>query len=415
MQIKQRLSLLSFIQFFIWGTWLISAGKYFSIIGFDGIQIGAVFSTLGIASLIMPAIVGILADRKMNAEKLLGALHLIGAALMLVVSQMKDPSILFFCMLGYSMVYMPTISLVNAVSYRILSNNGRDVQKEFPPIRVWGTVGFIVAMWMIDLTGLSGSSFQFIAASISSLLMGVFCIMLPPCPPSDKLKKSSVKSMLGLDALVLFKQERMVVFFLFSMLLGAALQITNVFGSTFLMDFKDSSPNSFVVNHNLVLLSLSQISETLFILTIPFFLKKFGIKMVMVFSIAAWVLRFGLFAIGDPESGLIFLILSMIVYGMAFDFFNISGSLFVEQETPSNIRASAQGLFMMITNGVGAIIGGIGSGLVVDHFTVNSVRDWPSIWFAFAGYAFILLIFFPLMFKYKHNGEEEMDEIKKRM
>jgi NHS family xanthosine MFS transporter len=207
----------------------------------------------------------------------------------------------------------------------------------------------------------------------------------------------------------------MVVFFLFSMLLGAALQITNVFGSTFLMDFKDSSPNSFVVNHNLVLLSLSQISETLFILTIPFFLKKFGIKMVMVFSIAAWVLRFGLFAIGDPESGLIFLILSMIVYGMAFDFFNISGSLFVEQETPSNIRASAQGLFMMITNGVGAIIGGIGSGLVVDHFTVNSVRDWPSIWFAFAGYAFILLIFFPLMFKYKHNGEEEMDEIKKRM
>jgi NHS family xanthosine MFS transporter len=177
------------------------------------------------------------------------------------------------------------------------------------------------------------------------------------------------------------------------MLLGAALQITNVFGSTFLMDFKDSSPNSFVVNYNLVLLSLSQISESLFILTIPFFLKKFGIKMVMVFSIAAWVLRFGLFAIGDPESGLIFFILSMVVYGMAFDFFNISGSLFVEQETPSNIRASAQGLFMMITNGIGAIIGGIGSGLVVDHFTVNSVRDWTSIWFAFAGYAFILLIF----------------------
>jgi NHS family xanthosine MFS transporter len=415
MLLNKKLSVLNFLQFFIWGTWLISAGKYLSIIGFTGLQIGAVFSTIGFAALIMPAIVGVLADRIFNSEKLLGSLHFIGAVFMVALSQIKDPQWMFFCMLGYTFAYMPTISLVNAVSFRLLSGSGQDVQKVFPPIRVWGTVGFIVAMWVVDLTGLSSTNFQFIAASISSVAMGAYCFILPACPPSEKNKKSSFKSMIGVDALVLFKQERMVVFFLFSMLLGAALQITNVFGSTFLMDFKDSFPNSFVVKHDLVLLSLSQVSETLFILTIPFFLKRFGIKIVMVLSIAAWVLRFGFFAIGDPDGGLIFLILSMIVYGMAFDFFNISGSLFVEQETPSTIRASAQGLFMSVTNGVGAIVGGLGSGLVIDHFTINGVKDWPSIWFAFAGYAFILLVFFPLMFKYRHSGEEEMDEIKKRM
>jgi NHS family xanthosine MFS transporter len=263
------------------------------------------------------------------------------------------------------------------------------------------------------LSGFAQSNLQFYVAAVAAIGMGLYSFTMPSCPPANVGGKAtgSWLSSLGLDALVLFKQSRMTVFFFFSMLLGAALQITNTFGDSFLRDFGGNSDfkDSFFVKHPLLTLSLSQISETLFILTIPFFLKRFGIKLVMLFSILAWVLRFGFFAIGDPGTGAIFLLASMIVYGMAFDFFNISGSLFVEKEAPSAIRASAQGLFMMVTNGLGAFIGGIGSGWVVDYFTTNGQKDWPSIWFSFAGYALLLAVFFPLLFKYRHFPEEEMD------
>jgi NHS family xanthosine MFS transporter len=326
---------------------------------------------------------------------------------------------MFWVMLLNSMAYMPTISLNNAVSYKLLSQAGFDIQKTFPPIRVFGTIGFIVAMWFVDLTGFSKTNFQYYLAAASAIAMGLYSLNLPSCPPVKTESKNTFMSKMGLDALVLLKQERMVVFFIFSMLLGAALQITNTFGGSFLRSFGENElyKDSFVVKHDLILLSLSQISETLFILTIPYFLKKFGIKIVMVISIFAWILRFGLFGIGDPDpnGGLVFLILSMIVYGMAFDFFNISGSLFVERETPSAIRSSAQGLFMMVTNGLGAIIGGIGSGWVVDYWTDKNTHfvDWESIWFTFAGYAFILLIFFPLLFKYRHYPEDEYGETRR--
>lgn len=316
---------------------------------------------------------------------------------------------MFWVMLMNSMAYMPTISMNNTVSYRVLEMKGYDIVKVFPPIRVWGTIGFICAMWMVDLLGFAKNETQFYVAAATAIIMGIYCFSMPACVPAGAARKGSVMSSLGLDAFVLFKQSRMVVFFFFSMLLGAALQITNTFGDSFLRDFGTTHADSFVVKHPLLMLSLSQISETLFILTIPFFLKKFGIKKVMLLSILAWVFRFGLFGIGDPGGGLFYLVLSMIVYGMAFDFFNISGSLFVEKEAPSNIRASAQGLFMMVTNGLGAIIGGIGSGWVVDYFTTNGVKDWSSIWFCFAGYALVLAIFFPLIFKYRHFPEEEMD------
>jgi NHS family xanthosine MFS transporter len=417
MNIKQRLTILSFLQFFIWGSWLISTGGYLFSLKFTGIEIGSVFSTLGIASLIMPAILGIVADKWVNAEKLLGICHLVGAVCLIMVSFIKDPVIMFWVMLLNSMAYMPTISLNNAVSYKLLSQSGFDIQKTFPPIRVFGTIGFIVAMWFVDLTGFSKTNFQYYLAAASAIAMGIYSLNLPACPPVKTESKNTFMSKMGLDALVLLKQERMVVFFIFSMLLGAALQITNTFGGSFLSDFgnNDLFKDSFVVKHDLVMLSLSQISETLFILTIPYFLKKFGIKIVMVISIFAWILRFGFFGIGDPDpnGGLVFLILSMIVYGMAFDFFNISGSLFVERETPSAIRSSAQGLFMMVTNGLGAIIGGIGSGWVVDYWTENGIKDWTSIWFSFAGYAVVLLIFFPLLFKYRHYPEDEYGETRR--
>ena len=412
MNVKQKLTILSFLQFFVWGSWLISTGGYLFSLGFKGIEIGSVYSTLGIASLIMPALLGIVADRWMNAEKVLGICHLTGAVALVFAAFVKDPAIMFWVMLFNSMAYMPTISLNNTVSYKILGQSGFDIVTVFPPIRIWGTIGFICAMWFVDLTGFSNSNIQFFVAAAAAIAMGFYSFTLPACPPLNTNKKDTLISSLGLDAFVLFKRQKMVVFFTFSMLLGAALQVTNTFGGSFLSDFKLEYEDSFMVKHPLMVLSLSQISETVFILTIPFFLKRFGIKIVMLFSMLAWVLRFGFFAIGDPGSNSIFLILSMIVYGMAFDFFNISGSLFLEKETPSVIRASAQGLFMMATNGLGAILGGIGSGYVVDYFTnQDEMKNWPFIWFVFAGYALVLAIFFPLIFKYRHFKEEELPSI----
>lgn len=408
MNIKTRLIVMNFLQFFIWGSWLISIGNYLGgTLNFTGAQIGAVFSTLGIASVFMPALLGIVADKWLNAEKVLGLCHIIGAIMLIWASTVTDPDLFFWVMLLNSMFYMPTIALNNTVSYIILEQKGFDIVKDFPPIRVWGTVGFIAAMWIVDICNWDASKTQLIFSAGSALVLGVYAFTMPKCPPVTTRNKSSFASSLGLDAFVLFKQRKMFIFFLFALFLGAALQITNAFGSSFLESFKPLYPESFVVKHKLFTLSISQISETLFILTIPFFLRRFGIRNVMLMSIFAWVLRFGLFGIGNPGSGLFFLLLSMIIYGMAFDFFNISGSLFVEKEAPTHMRASAQGLFMFMTNGLGAMIGGYCSGLVVDYFTKDGVTDWQSTWFSFAGYALVLGIIFPLVFRYKHDRGAE--------
>ena len=408
MNIKLRLTIMNFLQFFIWCSWLISLGGYMGAsLHFEGGQIGKIFATMGIASLFMPGLLGIIADRWINAERLLGVCHLLGAALLWYASTLTTYQPMYWIMLLNMMVYMPTLALTNAVSYNALEKFHLDIVKDFPPIRVWGTVGFICAMWAVDLSGIARSPMQLYVGAAAALLLGIYAFTLPACPPT-KSQKKTLLSAFGLDALVLFKQKKMAIFFLFSMLLGAALQITNTFGGSFLDSFKSipQYEHSFGVEHPNILLSISQMSETLFILAIPFFLKRFGIKQVMLMSMFAWVLRFGLFGIGNPGNGLILLILSMIVYGMAFDFFNISGSLFVEKETTPSIRASAQGLFMIMTNGLGAIIGGNASGWVVDYFTTDHVTDWPAAWFVFAGYALAIGIIFALVFKYKHNPRE---------
>jgi NHS family xanthosine MFS transporter len=407
MNIKQRLTVMNFLEFFVWGSWLISLGGYMFTLEGDmttrGALVGATYGTMGIASLFMPTLMGILADRFVNAERVLGLCHIIGALILCWASTISDANVLYYAILLNSLFFMPTIALNNTVSYNILTSNGIEVQKVFPPIRVWGTVGFIVAMWAVDLLGWTKSSNQFLFAAAAGFMMGLYSLSMPQCKPAKVTKGGSIISTLGLDAFVLFKQSKMVIFFFFAMLLGAALQITNAFGEPFLHDFEKNYAGTFAVEHPSLLISLSQVSETLFILTIPFFLRKFGIKTVMLLSIFAWVLRFALFGIGNPSEGLIFLVMSMIVYGMAFDFFNISGSLFVEKESPMNIRASAQGLFMLMTNGIGAFLGGILSGWVVDLFTVDGVRNWQYIWFTFAGYGLFLAIIFPFMFKYKHD------------
>ena len=410
MTIKQRLIVLNFLEFFVFGSWLISFGGYLiNTLHFTGLQTGSIYATMGVASVFMPALLGIVADKWLNVERVLGICHLVGAALLIVVTTLHDFTSVYIVMLLYSMSFMPTIALSNTVSYIGLERHGFNIVKAFPPIRTWGTVGFIVAMWMTDLLGLTFKSTQLYVTASAAVIMGIYSFTVIKCPPIKSTAKKSLTEALGLDAFVLFKSKKMLIFFIFAMFLGGALQITNTFGGSFLRDFETGYADSFAVTHPNILLSISQISETLFILTIPFFLIRFGIKRVMLISMLAWVLRFGLFAIGNPGAGFPFLILSMIVYGMAFDFFNISGSMFVEREADIKMRASAQGLFMLMTNGLGAFLGGMLSGWVVDHYTFDGVKHWPSIWFAFALYALILAIAFQLIFKYKHDPKELME------
>lgn len=404
MSIKLRLIIMNFLEFFVWGSWLISLGGYMIItLKFTGSQVGSIYATMGVASLFTPSIMGIIADRWINAERVLGACHIIGALLLFWAAQATEYRLMYIIMLLNSLFYMPTIALNNAVSYAALQKGGIDIVKYFPPIRVWGTVGFVAAMWVIDFGQWTLVPTQLYVSATAGLILGLYAFTLPACPPTHARQSGSLISSLGLDAIVLFKRTRMAVFFLFAMMLGAALQITNTFGEAFIHDFSSSYPDSFAVLHPSLLMSVSQISETLFILTIPFFLKRFGIKTVMMMSIFAWVLRFGFFAFGNPGNGLVLLMLSMIVYGIAFDFFNISGSLFVKNETDNSILSSAQGLFMLMTNGIGAFVGGTLSGWVVDYFTHDGVREWQNIWLSFAGYSLVLGIVFPLAFRYDHK------------
>ncbi|HMN33261.1 MAG TPA: nucleoside permease [Chitinophagaceae bacterium] len=417
MNIKFRLTIMSFLQFFVWGAWLITIGNYwFATKQWSGAEFGAIFSTLGISSLFMPAITGIIADKLINAERLYGLLHILGGIAMAFLPQVNTPTAFFWVILLAMIFYMPTISLSNSVAYTILKNNQFDVVSVFPPIRVWGTVGFIVAMWVTNLSGNKASANMFYISAVSAIILGIFSFTMPPCPPhKNQNKKTNIIDMLGLNAFALFKDKKMAMFFIFSMCLGAALQLTNMYGDTFLSDFEKMPEysNSFVVKYSTIIMSISQISETLFILAIPFFLKRFGIKNVMLISMLAWFLRFGLFAYGNPAEGLWMIILSCIVYGMAFDFFNISGSLFVETTTDAQMRSSAQGLFMTMTNGVGAILGSTISGYLIDIFyTQDGVKDWKQIWIVFALYALVIAIIFAVSFKHKHQlNEEEVDKL----
>lgn len=414
MGLKLRLTIMSFMQFFVWGAWLITIGTYcFNAKGWTGAEFGAIFSTLALSSLFMPALTGIIADKWMNAERLYGLLQIGYGVVLFYVPFVNDPDTLYYVIFLAMIFYMPTISLSNSISYNILKNNNYDVVKVFPPIRVWGTIGFIAAMWITNLTGSKANANQFVIAGIGAVALGIYAFSLPKCPPQKTISKdASVIEMMGLKAFKLFGNLKMALFFVFAMFLGGALQLTNMYGDSFLDDFKNipEYTNSFVVKYSTIIMSISQMSETIFILAIPFFLKRFGIKKVMLISMIAWFLRFGLFAYGNPSPELFWMIiLSCIVYGMAFDFFNISGSLFVETTTDSSIRSSAQGLFMMMTNGFGAYLGSKISGIVIDkYYTTAEGKDWHGIWLSFAIYALIVAVLFAVFFKHKHNPDIEV-------
>lgn len=402
---------MNFLQFFIWGSWLLTIGAYwFQTKQWSGTEFGAIFSTMGIASLFMPAIAGIIADRWVNAEKLYGFFHIIGAILLFMLPKINDPSTFFWVILLNMIFYMPTIALSISISYSTLNSRKIDIVKNYPPIRVWGTVGFIVALWTVSLSGFEKSAAQFNLASMASLFLGLYSFTLPKCPPLGKGHKKTFVYTLGLNAFSLFKSTKMAFFFISAMLLGASLQLTNAYGDTFLHDFANvpAYKDLIAVKYPAIIMSISQISETLFILAIPFFLRRFGIKKVILFSMIAWVLRFGLFAFGDPGPGLWMIILSCIIYGIAFDFFNISGSLFVEMQSPHTIRSSAQGLFMLMTNGLGAFFGSRISGIVIDKYFLmaDGKFDWQGIWMAFAAYALVVAILFAIFFRHKHDPKQ---------
>lgn len=415
MNLKLRLIVMNFLQFYIWGAWLLTIGAYwFQHQHWSGTSFGAIFSTMGIASLFMPSLAGIIADKWINAERLYGVFQIAGAIVLFSVPLVDDPHTMFWVMLLNMVFYMPTISLSIAVAYNALKRDGLDVVTHYPPIRVWGTIGFIAATWTVSLLHFETSPMQFRVAAAASLVLGLYAFTLPKCPPRlDAAHSRSLADRLGLTSFVLFKDRNMAVFFIFAMLLGAALQLTNAYGDTFLHDFAhiDAYKDLLAVRYPAIIISISQVSETVFILTIPFFLKRFGIKAVMTMSMLAWVLRFGLFGFGNPAGGLWMIVLSCIIYGMAFDFFNISGSLYVESQADPRIRASAQGLFMLMTNGVGAVLGSLIAGFVIDHFftdhTCNEAvaicKDWQGIWLAFAGYALVMAIAFVPLFKHRHD------------
>jgi nucleoside transporter len=383
-----------------------------------GRQIGIFYSIQGIVSIFMPAIIGIIADRWIQAQKMLGISHLISGAAMICAGiyglgagdAVQFGPLFALYTIGVAF-YMPTIALSNSVAYHALEAADLDRVKHFPPIRVFGTIGFIVSMWCVDLMGFQQTASQFVMSGCIGLVLGLYAFTLPVCNSNNDGKVTSVADMFGLQAFKLFKQRKMAIFFIFSMFLGVSLQVTNGFANPFLHSFGHipEYADTFGVKHANMLISLSQISETLCILLIPFCLKRFGIKKVMLIAMLAWVLRFGFFGMGNPGPGVWLFILSCIVYGVAFDFFNISGSLFVDQQTDPAIRSSAQGLFMLMTNGIGATLGTFGAQAVLNHFVFTPLKGhadpalimqgWSTSWYIFAGYALVVAVAFFFAFR----------------
>ena len=413
---KLRLIGMSFLQFAVWGAYLISMGTYLFSAGM-GNKIGYFYAMQGVVALFMPALMGIVADRWIPAQKLLAGCHLLSAlfkagmgyvAISAVGSPAAEyPTLLLLYALSVAF-FMPTLALSNSVSYTALESVKLDPIKSFPPIRVFGTVGFICSMIATDVLGFQASPNQFFMSALLGLVAAGYALTLPPCPVTNRHQGKTLMESMGLNAFSLFKQRKMALFFIFSVLLGVALQITNGFANPFLNSFAGipEYADTFGVRHANVLISLSQLSETLCLLLIPFALKRFGIKQVMIIAMLCWVIRFGLFGLGNPGDGVWMFVISMIVYGVAFDFFNISGSLFVNKETDTSIRSSAQGLFMMMTNGFGATIGTVMAQQVVNHYVdfasqVPQVEGWSKAWFVFAGYMLVVAVLFALLFKDK--------------
>ncbi|SEF68937.1 MFS transporter, NHS family, nucleoside permease [Xylanibacter ruminicola] len=414
MNLKVRLAVMNFLEFAAWGAYLTCMGVYLGNLGM-GAHIGGYFAMQGIVSIFMPALMGIVADRWIPAQRLLGLCHLLAGIFMLAsawyghVNGTESKYFVLFSLYSVSVAfYMPTLALTNSVAYNALTKAGMDTVKAFPPIRIFGTIGFICTMWFVDLTGFNQTEYQFVTSGVVSLALFLYSFTLPKCEVNKSEGKKSFSDALGLQAFSLFKRKEMAIFFIFSALLGASLQITNGFATPYIQHFETMAEyaGSFGVEHATILYSISQISETFCILLIPFFMKRYGIKQVMLIAMFAWVLRFGFLGLGNPGAGIWLFILSMIIYGMAFDFFNISGSLYVDKATDPTMRSSAQGLFILMTNGIGATVGSVAAQQVVNVFThqetmngaIYTIGNWGATWSAFSVYALIVGVLFALIF-----------------
>lgn len=415
--LKIRLSLLNFLEFAVWGAYLTSLGNFLFNVGL-GSNIGWFYAVQGIVSLFMPSLIGILADKYIQAQIMLNICHFIAAIFMACAAfyctQVETIEFAWlFSLYSISVAFfMPTIGLNNSVAFNALSKAGMDTVKDFPPIRIFGTIGFICAMLFVNFVGPEDAKFQttymqlFVSAGLS-VIMAFYALTMPKCPVSTTPQSGNWIDKMGLRAFLLFKQKKMAVFFIFSMLLGVSLQITNGYANPYISFFKGlpEFADAWAAQNANALISISQISETLCILLIPFCLKKFGIKGVMLMSMFAWVFRFGLFGIGDPAGSLWMFVLSCIVYGIAFDFFNVSGGLYVDQETPAEYRSSAQGLFMIMTNGFGATIGTLAAMAIVNHnvspdaLLAAQLEGWRNSWLIFAAYALVVAVAFWIIFK----------------
>lgn len=431
MNLKVRLAVMNFLEFAVWGAYLTSMGNYLGKAGM-GNEISWFYAIQGIVSIFMPTLMGIVADRLIQPQRLLGICHLIAGVFMISLftlgtgDVMPDKTI-FMSLYTISVAfYMPTLALSNTAAFTILKNNGLDTVKDFPPIRVFGTVGFIATMWFVNCAVWDDGTFgftllensnkfqytqlQFLVSGLLGILLFFYCFSLPQCKLEVK-KAQSLSEAFGLDAFKLFKTKRMALFFIFSGLLGMSLQVTNGYATPFITSFKGvpEMASSFAANNATLLVSISQVAEALCILMIPFFLRRYGIKMVMLIAMVAWVLRFGFFGLGNPVfPGVILFLLSCVVYGVAFDFFNVSGGLFVDQECNDKIKASAQGLFMLMTNGLGATIGTLLAGKIINHYCHWTdegylVGEWQTCWFIFAGYALVVALLFAVLFKTKKS------------
>lgn len=439
MNLKVRLAVMNFLEFGVWGAYLTCMGNYLGVAGL-GAQISWFYAIQGIVSIFMPTLIGIVADKWIQPQRLLGICHLIAGVFMCSLwymgmtagfgNEVSDKP-LFIALYTLSVAfYMPTVALSNTTAFTVLKSHGGDTVSDFPPIRSCGTIGFIVVMWFVNCAVWDGGSFgftlaqnahkfqytynQFLVSGLLSVVMFLYVFTLPECKlvTRDSSEKRSIAQQMGLNAFKLFKDKRMALFFIFSAMLGMSLQVTNSFAGPFISSFQGSSDpvvaSSFAASNATLLTSISQVSEAFCILLIPYFLKCYGIKGVMLIAMFAWVLRFGLFGVGNPTMpGVLLFILSCIVYGVAFDFFNVSGGIFVDKECNPSIKASAQGLFMLMTNGVGATVGTLSAGVIVNHFckwtqvgeSSYLMGDWQACWFIFAGFALVVGLAFALVFR----------------
>jgi nucleoside transporter len=385
------LALMMLLEYFIWGSWYVTMGTYMGEhLGSSGLQIGAAYSALAIATMISPFFVGMIADRFFAAQKLMGVLHLLGAVLLFFATKITGNAAFYWVILFYSLLYMPTIALSNSVAFSQMSDPG----KQFPWIRVFGTVGWIVAGILIGKLSIEKTSATFLMAAGASAALGLISFILPNTPPKAKTATSASKA-LGTEAFVLFKDKSYLVFFIAAILVCIPLSFYYGFANPFL--------NELGVENAATKMTLGQVSEGLFILAIPFLFYRIGVKNMLLLGMSAWILRYIFFAYGDAGAATWMLYAGIILHGVCYDFFFVTGYMYTEKKAGEKIKSAAQGLFTFATYGLGMFIGTWFSGIIVDKYKLIEGHDWKAIWFVPAGIAVAVLIYFIIFFKEKRE------------